>query len=71
MSKLFTLLFALMGADVVTVTSGTAGNVGSTAAELITYMWSKMLEVAERNMILKQFGGQLAKLKSFLNTLEG
>ena len=51
------LLIALgLGADVVTVTSGTAGNAGSTAAELITYMSARMLEVAERNTLLDQFG---------------
>ena len=50
------LTLVLFGSDVVTVTSGTAGNVGSVAAELITYMYAKMLEVAERNTILKQFG---------------
>lgn len=43
-------------ADIITVTSGTAGNAGSTAAELITYMSAKLLEVAERNTILDQFG---------------
>lgn len=50
-------LFVLFGfgPDVVTVTSGTAGNAGSTAAELITYMSSRMLEVAEYNTILDQF----------------
>lgn len=44
------------GPDVVTVTSGTAGNAGSTAAELITYMSARLLEVAEYNTILDQFG---------------
>lgn len=44
------------GPDVVTVTSGTAGNAGSTAAELITYMSARLLEVAEFNTILDQFG---------------
>lgn len=43
-------------ADLITVTSGTAGNVGSTAAELQTYFYAKMLNVAEFNTILKQFG---------------
>lgn len=43
-------------ADVLTVTSGTAGNAGSTAAELQTYFYAKMLLVAELNTILKQFG---------------
>lgn len=50
------LLFALgFGPDVVTVTSGSAGNAGSTAAELITYMSARLLEVAEYNTILDQF----------------
>ena len=31
-------------ADTITVTSGTAGQVGSTAAELITYMSATMLK---------------------------
>ena len=44
------------GPDVVTVTLGTAGNAGSTAAELITYMSARLLEVAEFNTILDQFG---------------
>lgn len=43
-------------ADVITVTSGTAGNAGSTAAELITFMSARLLEVAEFNTILDQFG---------------
>lgn len=43
-------------ADIITVTAGTAGNAGSTAAELITYMSAKLLEVAERNTVLDQFG---------------
>src|SRR5581483_5729628 len=50
-------LFVLgFGADVVTVTAGSAGNAGSTAAELITYMSARLLEVAEFNTILDQFG---------------
>jgi hypothetical protein len=44
------------GPDVVTVTAGSAGNAGSTAAELITYMSARLLEVAEFNTILDQFG---------------
>jgi hypothetical protein len=57
-SKFINLLFILLGfgPDVVTVTSGTAGNAGSTAAELITYMSARLLEVAEFNTILDQFG---------------
>lgn len=43
-------------ADVITVTTGTAGQVGSTAAELINYMSARLLEVAELNTILDQFG---------------
>lgn len=52
------LLFMVLGfgPDVVTVTSGSAGNAGSTAAELITYMSARLLEVAEFNTILDQFG---------------
>jgi hypothetical protein len=54
LKTLFTLLG--FGADVITVTSGTAGNAGSTAAEMITYMSAKALEVAVTNTILDQFG---------------
>ena len=45
-----------MGADVVTVTTGTAGNAGNVAADLQTYFSAKLLEVAELNTILDQFG---------------
>jgi hypothetical protein len=39
MKRFFNLVLSVLGlgADVITVTAGTAGNVGSTAAELITY----------------------------------
>ena len=52
------LLLGLLGfgADVITVTSGTAGNAGSTAAELVTFINASMLEVAVLNTVLKQFG---------------
>src|SRR5258708_36030195 len=53
--NLFFVAFGF-GPDVVTVTSGSAGNAGSTAAELITYMSARLLEVAEFNTILDQFG---------------
>lgn len=51
-------LFALLGlgTDVITVTGGTAGNAGSVAAELQTYFSLRLLEVAELNMVLDQFG---------------
>jgi len=52
----FVLAVLGFGADVMTVTSGTAGNAGSTAAELITYMSSKLLDVAELVTVLDQFG---------------
>ena len=55
LSNLLIVLFGL-GPDVITVTSGTAGNAGSTAAELQTYFSLKLLEVAELNTILDQFG---------------
>lgn len=45
-----------LGADVVTVTTGTVGNAGNTVAELITYMSARLLEVAELNTITDQFG---------------
>lgn len=44
------------GVDVVTVTGGSAGTAGSVAAELITYMSAKTLEVAVTTTILDQFG---------------
>lgn len=58
LSRISSALFLVLGygPDVVTVTSGTAGNAGSTAAELITYMSARMLEVAELNTVLNQFG---------------
>jgi N4-gp56 family major capsid protein len=56
--KLSGLLLVVLGfcADVITVTAGTAGNAGSTAAELINYMSARLLEVAELNTILDQWG---------------
>lgn len=56
--KFISILFAFLGfgADVLTVTTGTAGNAGSTAAELINFMSASMLEVAELNTVLNQFG---------------
>ena len=59
MRSLFTkLLYVLagFGADIVTVTTGTAGNVGNVAADLQTYFAAKLLEVAELVTILDQFG---------------
>lgn len=52
------LIFALAGwgLDVVTVTTGTAGNVGNVAADLQTYFAAQLLEVAERVTVLDQFG---------------
>jgi hypothetical protein len=44
--------FLGLGADVVTVTTGTAGNAGNVAADLQTYFSAKLLEVAELNTIL-------------------
>lgn len=43
-------------ADVITVTTGTVGNAGNVVASLITYLSAKLLEVAELNTILDQFG---------------
>jgi N4-gp56 family major capsid protein len=58
MKRSLSFLFSLLGfgADVVTVTSGVAGNAGSTNAEMITYMSAKALEVAVTNTVLDQFG---------------
>jgi N4-gp56 family major capsid protein len=52
----FTFALLGIGADIVTVTSGTAGNSGNVAADLQTYFAAKLLEVAELNTILDQFG---------------
>lgn len=46
-------------ADVITVTSGTAGNAGNVAASLITFLAAQLLEVAELNMVLDQFGDKV------------
>lgn len=43
-------------ADVITVTGGSAGQSGSVAAELITFMSATVLDVAEKNQVLRQFG---------------
>lgn len=52
------LVFSLVGfgADVITVTSGTVGTAGNVAADLQTYFAAKLLEVAEFNTVLDQFG---------------
>jgi len=57
MKYVLSFLFAILGFgnDIVTVTTGTAGNSGSIAAELINFMSAQMLEVAELNTILDQF----------------
>lgn len=55
----FILVLFGLGADVVTVTSGTAGVAGSTAAELLTFMSAKLLEVAELNTVLDQFADKV------------
>lgn len=43
-------------ADVITVTSGTAGSAGNVAADLQTYFAANLLEVAELNTVMDQFG---------------
>jgi N4-gp56 family major capsid protein len=60
--KLFGILFALLGfgLDVITVAAGTAGVAGNVGASLITYLAAKLLEVAEFNTILDQFGEKAA-----------
>jgi len=59
--KLSQYLLALLGfgSDVISVTSGTAGNAGNVAASLITYLAAQLLEVAELNMVLDQFGDKV------------
>lgn len=65
-NKLFNVVLALfgLGSDVITVTSGTytagtTGAAGSVAADLITYLAAQLLEVAELNMVLDQFGDKV------------
>lgn len=67
LTRVLNFLFIVLGfgPDVVTVTSGSAGNAGSTAAELITYMSARLLEVAEYNTILDQFGKFVAERKTY------
>jgi N4-gp56 family major capsid protein len=57
-SNMFKYALALVGfgADVVTVTTGTVGVAGNVAGDLQIYFSAKLLEVAERHMILEQFG---------------
>ena len=43
-------------ADVITISTGTAGVSGNVAADMVTYLSATVLDVAERNMVLKQFG---------------
>lgn len=54
MRNVFKIALALMGfgTDVVTITTGTAGQAGNVAGDLQTYFSAKLLEVAERNTIL-------------------
>ena len=52
----FVLALFGLGSDVVSVSTGTVGNAGNVAADLITYMSARLLEVAELNMVLDQFG---------------
>lgn len=56
--KLRNVLLGLLGlgSDVVTVTSGTTGIPGNVAADLITYLSARLLEVAELQTILDQAG---------------
>lgn len=58
MNFLKTILLAVFGFgnDVVSVSSGTVGNAGNVAASLITFLNAQLLEVAELNMVLDQFG---------------
>lgn len=53
--KLIAFVFGF-GSDVVSVSTGTVGNSGNVAASLITYLAAQLLEVAELNMVLDQFG---------------
>lgn len=52
----FALSLVGIGADIISVTSGTVGSAGNVAADLITYLSAKLLEVAELVTIMDQFG---------------
>ena len=47
-------------ADVISVSTGSFGAAGNVAADLQTYFSAKLLDVAERNEILSQFGEKVA-----------
>jgi N4-gp56 family major capsid protein len=61
MSKFFNYALAALGfgADTITVTTGTIGTAGNVAGDLQTYFSANLLEVAERNTILNQFGDKV------------
>jgi hypothetical protein len=42
--------------SVITVSTGTVGAAGNVTADLQTYFSAQLLQVAERNMVLDQFG---------------
>lgn len=54
--------------DIITVTSGTAGQPGNIQADVVNYIWLSLLEVAELYTVLKQFG-QKAPLPSNASTV--
>lgn len=56
----FWALLLGLGADVITVTSGTVGSAGNVAADLVNYLTAKLLEVAELTTIMSQFGEPIA-----------
>lgn len=56
MTGRFWLALLGIGSDIISVTTGTVGNAGNVAASLITYLAAQLLEVAEFNMVLDQFG---------------
>lgn len=58
-SSFILALFGL-GADVITVATGTVGNAGNVQASLVTYLHAKLLEIAVLNTILDQFGEKVA-----------
>jgi N4-gp56 family major capsid protein len=57
-NSLFKTALAILGfgADTITVATGTVGTAGNVAADLQTYFAAQLLEVAEFNTILDQFG---------------
>lgn len=50
------IAFVFAGADVITISSGTPGAAGNTVNDFVNYIYAQLLEVAEYNTVLRQFG---------------